>query len=173
MAVLPPASISDGYELGRWARNAWVLLSSSSYTMPRNWTSRKVRAAAASAACSSKHGTHQVAQKFITTGRPRSESRLIGPPPPTGASEKGGAGRPIRGERIECGSRPRLRSRTASRGRTTTSPTTTTFAFTRGERAGDALDAGAGIIAAPGRRRGRRSPRGREPSPCERRERER
>ena len=77
--------------------------------------SPRLRAARTSTGCSSKQGTHQVAQKLRTTGRPRSDSRASpAAPPPTGRSAKAGAARPTSGEPIACGSRPRFRNSTAT-----------------------------------------------------------
>ncbi len=82
-----------------------------------------------SAGCSWAQGTHQVAQKLITAGRPRRLPSETGGPPPTGVRLKGGAACPTRGEGTECGSRPRFKTSTARKGTATSRPAARTFRF--------------------------------------------
>ena len=75
------------------------------------------RAARTSTGCSWKQGTHQVAQKLRTTGRPAAQAQ-VGAPPPTGDQREGrGAGRPTSGEATACGIAPQVRDQHAQQRR--------------------------------------------------------
>src|SRR3989304_1820495 len=104
MAIRPPGAGPFGTGSPNSARTRRAAGSASWKFTPTSTTpwSRYARQAASRSGASSRHGTHQEAQKFTTTTLPRCSASANGPPS-NSASVNGAAGRPRSGERISRG----------------------------------------------------------------------